>query len=72
MKDYPVQLPGKAGVAFFSIVPHPVNADIYFGLNRTPLRKIKSYYIGIKVMLKKLPVDIKKPFIRAKDIVDGT
>jgi len=59
MKNNPVQLRFKAVAKVFGVFPHPVNAYINFCLCIHSLRKIKSYNIGVEVMVKKLPVNFQ-------------
>ena len=53
------------------IVPHPNDTNIYFSLDWPIFRQLKGDNIGIVVVFEKLPVYIKKAFIRAKNEIEA-
>lgn len=69
MKDDPVKFLFKGGLMSFSIFAHPVNAYIDFGFHAIRISQVKSDYIGIKIVFKKIAVDFEDGLITRKYII---
>ena len=68
MKNNPVQLISESGPFSLRIVPHPINAYIYFANYPGAWnRQIKCDDISEVIMLQVLPIHIKQKLISAKN-----
>jgi hypothetical protein len=68
MEDDPQKLVGYPSFQVFGVVPNPFYADVDLcGEGFSWLRKRKTEYIGVKVMLQELPVELQKIFVVAEN-----
>ena len=70
MKNNTVKLRFEADSQLISVIPYPVDTNIYFSLDPFIVRKVKTDDIGVEIMFQELTVNIEECFICTENKID--